>query len=175
MQTLQSGESFPAIELPCVDGGRLTLGVPRNGRHDWQMIVVYRGLHCPLCKDYLRRLEELLPRFHDSGVEVVAVSGDPQDRARAMVEELNLSMPMAHDLSVEQMKTLGLFISEPRSPQETDRPFPEPALFVSNGDHRAQIVEVSNAPCARPDLEQMAHGLEFIRANNYPVRGTYAA
>ena len=60
--------------------------------------------------------------------------------------------PVGYDLSVDQMRTLGLYISEPRSPQETDRPFPEPALFITNPEGKLQIVDVSNAPFARPEL-----------------------
>ena len=48
MQTLQSGETFPKQTVARVGGGELVLGEPEGG-HDWQMVVVYRGLHCPLC------------------------------------------------------------------------------------------------------------------------------
>ena len=44
-------------------------------------------------------------------------------------------------------------------------------------DHQVQIVDISNAPFARPDLDALTTGLEFIKnpANNYPIRGTYKA
>jgi hypothetical protein len=71
------------------------------------------------------------------------------------------------------MKTLGLYISDPRSPQETDRPFSEPGLFVINADGAVQIVDVSNAPFARPELKGVANGIKFVRGNDYPVRGTH--
>jgi peroxiredoxin len=174
MQTLKSGEAFPQQEVPQLGGGTLTLGAPGRGQ-DWQLVVVYRGLHCPLCKTYLGKLEELKERFHGLGVDVVTVSGDPEDKARAMADEIGLTVPVGHGLSIEQMRTLGLYISEPRGPQETDQPFPEPAAFVINGEGRLQIVDISNAPFARPDLESLAGGLEFVRANDYPVRGTWAA
>ena len=32
------------------------------------------------------------------------------------------------------MQALGLYVSTPRSPQETDRPFAEPGLFLINPD-----------------------------------------
>lgn len=172
MQTLGAGSAFPKIDVPRIDGGSVTLGTP-DGPHDWQMVVVYRGLHCPICKRYLAQLDALQDRFHEQGVAVVAVSGDPLDRADAMVSELELTVPMAYGLSIEQMRELGLYISDPRSAQETDRPFPEPGLFVINADGNVQILDVSNAPFARPDLEGVANGIKFIRANNYPVRGTH--
>ena len=40
---------------------------------------------------------------------------------------------------------------------------------------KEQVVDLSNNPFARPDLEVFVSGLEWIRApeNNYPIRGTY--
>lgn len=174
MQALQSGDPFPKQEVARLGGGRLTLGVPEGGR-DWQMVVVYRGLHCPICKQYLTRLEALKARFDGLGIDVVAVSGDPEEKARAMADALGLSVPVGYDLSTEQMRALGVYISAPRGPRETDRPFPEPAVFVINEEGRLHIVNISNAPFARPDLEALAGGLEFIRKNGYPIRGTWAA
>jgi peroxiredoxin len=174
MQVLESGTPFPEIELPRLGGGMLRLGEPGAG-HNWQMAVVYRGLHCPLCKTYLARLGSLLARFHGIGIEVVAVSGDPEEKAAAMAEEVGLSMPMGYGMTTDQMRRLGVYISAPRGPQETDRPFPEPALFVINDEGLLHIIDISNAPFSRPDLEALAGGLEFIRANDYPIRGTWAA
>ena len=174
MQAQQSGASFAVQTVPQIGGGSLTLGNPGGG-HDWQLVIVYRGLHCPLCKKYLGTLQGLLPRFHEIGIDVVALSGDPVDKAQAMVDEIGLTMPMGYDLSVAQMRALGVYVSDPRSPQETDRPFPEPGLFVINEKGDLHLVDISNAPFARPDLEALAGGLAWIRANDYPIRGTHAA
>lgn len=48
-------------------------------------------------------------------------------------------------------------------------------MVVVNADGRLQVVDLSNNPFARPDLEIFVSGLEWIRApeNNYPIRGTY--
>ena len=174
MKTLEAGQTYPKTEVPKLGGGTLLLGEPSATR-DWQLVVVYRGRHCPLCKKYLSKLEELKSRFHDNGVDVVAVSGDPEEKAQAMADELSLSVPVGFDMSIDQMRELGLYISDPRSPQETDQPFPEPGVFVINEQGKLHIVDVSNAPFSRPDLETLANGLDFIRANDYPIRGTHAA
>lgn len=174
MTALTAGTAFPKIEIPKLDGDTVVLGVPQGGR-DWQMVVVYRGLHCPLCKKYLARLEEMQGAFHEIGVDVVIASGDPEDKAQAMVDEKDLSLPMGYGLSVDQMQALGLYISDPRSPKETDRPFPEPGLFVINADGLIQMVDVSNAPFLRPDLQSALNGVTFIRKNDYPIRGTHKA
>lgn len=174
MTGLTAGSAFPKQEVAAVGGGTLTLGAPRDG-YDWQMVVVYRGLHCPLCKKYLAQLNGMVETFNELGVDVVTVSGDPEGKAKAMVEEKELGLSVGYGLSIAQMKALGLYISDPRSPQETDRPFPEPGVFVINGEGNIQILDISNAPFARPDLESLANGVKFVRANDYPVRGTHKA
>lgn len=174
MPALAAGTALAQLDVKKLGGGTITLGAPQGGR-DWQMVVIYRGLHCPLCKKYLAQLEEMQGQFHEVGVDVVVASGDPEDKAQAMAEEKGLSLPMGYDLSVEQMQTLGLYVSDPRSPKETDRPFPEPGLFVINGDGLIQMVDVSNAPFLRPDLQSVLNGITFIRNNDYPIRGTHKA
>lgn len=173
MQKPKSGEMFPREVVARLGGGEIELGAPQDG-HDWQMIVVYRGAHCPLCRKYLARLEELSGKFSDTGIEVVVVSGDPEDKARSFAGEVGLKLPVGYGMSTEQMQALGLYISAPRSPEETDRPFPEPGLFVINDEGRLHLADISNAPFARPDLEALASGLSFIRARDYPIRGTWS-
>jgi peroxiredoxin len=172
MTALAAGSLFPKTDVAALGGGTLTIGSPRGG-HDWQLVVVYRGLHCPLCKGYLAKLQELEPDLNALGVDVVAVSGDPQEKAQAFADEKELKLAMGYELSVAQMQALGLYISDPRSAQETDRPFPELGLFVINADGAIQIIDISNAPFARPDLQGVANGIKFVRANDYPVRGTH--
>ncbi len=113
--------------------------------------------------------------FFDLKVDVLAVSGDPKEKAERQVKEGHLTMPVAYDLSLDHMSELGLYISHPRSPEETDRPFPEPGLFIVNDKGQAQVIDLSNAPFARPELAMVLHGLEYIRdpEENYPIRGTY--
>lgn len=174
MTALAAGSLFPKTDVAALGGGTLTLGAPR-GDNDWQLVVVYRGLHCPLCKTYLAELQELEGAFNEQGIDVVAVSGDPEEKAQAMVNEKDLSLAMGYDLSVAQMVDLGLYVSDPRSPKETDRPFAEPGLFMVNAEGAIQMVDVSNAPFLRPSLQSVLNGTKFIRGNDYPIRGTHKA
>ncbi len=174
MTDIAPGKPFPALTLKRLGGGELTLGKP-SGDCDWQMVVVYRGLHCPICKSFLKQVQELETRYRELGVELVAISGDPEDKAKSFVEETGIELPVGYGLSIEDMHRLGLYVSDPRSPQETDRPFAEPGHFVINHEGNLQIVEVANAPFVRPDLQRLADGIEFVREKDYPVRGTRAA
>ncbi|MEP2920122.1 MAG: peroxiredoxin-like family protein [Sulfitobacter sp.] len=174
MTALAAASTFPKTNVEAVDGSTITLGAPR-GDYDWQLVVVYRGLHCPICKTYLSKLQEVEAAFNEQGVDVVAVSGDPKEKAQKMADEKNLDITIGYGLTPAQMKTLGVYISDPRSPEETDRPFAEPAMFVVNGDGKIQIIDVSNAPFARPELDGVAGGIKFIRSNDYPIRGTHSS
>ena len=172
MQTLDAGVTMPTEEIAMLDGSTRTLGVAQDG-FDWQAVIVYRGLHCPICNTYLAQLDALKGKFHDAGIDVIAISADPKEKAQQIVDDHNLTVPIGYDLSIAQMHTLGLYVSDPRSPQETDRPFAEPATFVINGQGELQIVDVSNAPFARPELEGLLNGIKFVRDKGYPIRGTH--
>ena len=171
-QKLRAGSQFPDIQVPMLDGEMKTLGKPENG-HDWKLVVVYRGKHCPICTKYLNQLETVKSSFADAGVDIIAVSGDSKQQLEAHLEELDISFPIAYSLTVEQMNTLGLYISDPRSEKETAHPFAEPGVFVINAKEEIQIIDISNAPFARPELEALANGLSFVRKNDYPIRGTH--
>ncbi|REG82703.1 redoxin family protein [Marinomonas pollencensis] len=169
---LKSGELFPTIEANLLDGSAIELGKPQAGA-DWQMVVVYRGKHCPLCLRYLNALENHKEALAEIGVSVVAISADSKQQLTEHMEKLTISYPIAYGLTEAQMKELGVYISAPRSAQETDHNFSEPALFVINEQGRLQMVNVSNAPFLRPDLDSVVHGLGFVRNQaDYPIRGT---
>ncbi len=169
---LQAGSSFPAVTVPLVSGSVTELGAASEADR-WKLIIVYRGLHCPLCAKYLAQLEELKSDFASAATDIIAVSGDGLEKAKQQVEKGRLTIPVAYGLSVEQMEEIGLYISDPRSPEETDQPFPEPGLFVLRPDRSIQIIDISNAPFARPDLAGILRGLSFARDKNYPIRGTH--
>tara|TARA_R110000772_G_scaffold15345_1_gene44692 strand:+ start:552 stop:1085 length:534 start_codon:yes stop_codon:yes gene_type:complete len=172
---LTAGQKFPETTVPLVSGSELTLGKSKSNTERWQLVVVYRGKHCPICMRYLTQLEGLKNEFDAAGVDVVAISGDGIEKATTVVDDNNLTFPVGYDLSIDQMESLGLYISDPRSPKETDQPFPEPGLFVLRPDGVIQIIDISNAPFSRPELGAILRGIRFIRENDYPIRGTHAA
>jgi peroxiredoxin len=172
---LAAGDKFPTINIKSLNGEEITLGSPKNGA-DWQMVVVYRGKHCPLCTKYLAQIHDMKQSFLEAGVDIVVVSADTKEKANLQAnEKLSLSFDIGYDLSIEQMKELGVYISNPRSPQETDRPFAEPSIFIVNEEGNLHIVDISNNPFVRPELEALLSGINWIRnpENNYPIRGTY--
>lgn len=162
-----AGAPFPQMSWPTVEGGKLDLASGTG----WRLLVVYRGKHCPLCKGYLKTLNELSPEFEAAGIAVSALSADPLEKAQADVAKYGWTFPVGYDLTLDQMRVLGLYISEPLSDQETDRLFAEPGLFVINPDRQTQIIDISNAPFVRPDLKTLLGGLQFVIARDHPIRG----
>jgi hypothetical protein len=117
-------------------------------------------------------LDGMLEDYRAAGVDVVAASADPRPKAETEVAEEGWRFPVGYDLSQDQMRKLGLYISSPRSAEETDRPFAEPGLFLLNPQGQAQIIDVSNAPWSRPDLANILGAVKVIKERNYPIRGT---
>ncbi len=171
---IEAGSRFPELVVPHLEGDGIDISKPTRGA-DWKMVVVYRGRHCPLCTRYLNQLEGFKVALREIGVDLVAVSGDSKAQLESHMEKLNVSFPLHYGLTVEQMKMLGLYISHPRSDKETDHAFAEPGLFVVNADGQVQVVDISNNPFVRPELDKLVSGLAWIRdpKNNYPIRGTY--
>jgi len=163
-----AGDGFPQMQWPTVGGDTINIA----DESGWKVLVVYRGKHCPLCKRYFKTLNEMQGDFRDAGISLFAVSADPEEKAAADVDAEGWTFPVGYGLSMDEMRQLGLYISEPRSPQETDRPFSEPGVFVVNPDGKAQIVDISNAPFSRPDLQGLLNGVKFVMEKDYPVRGT---
>ncbi|WP_394221743.1 redoxin domain-containing protein [Alteromonas gracilis] len=173
-QKMHPATTFPEVSATLSSGEAVSLTDKEEGC-DWKMVVVYRGKHCPICTKYLNKLEDFKGRLREINVDVVAVSGDSKAQLDEHLDDLSITFPIAYGLSQDDMKKLGLYISEPRSEKETDHNFAEPALFVLNENNEIHIAEIANAPFVRPDLEQLVSGLEFIRnpENNYPIRGTF--
>ena len=168
LSRMPAASPFPALSWSRTDGGILNPATIDG----WRLLVIYRGAHCLLCRSYLNTLEKLQSDFAEAGVTVAALSSDPRDRAVKEASEEGWTFPVGYDLSEAEMRQLGLYVSSPRSPEETDRNFAEPGLFVINPQGAVQIVDLSNAPFARPDLEGLLSGLKFIIAKDYPIRGT---
>jgi peroxiredoxin len=170
LHRFRAGDPFPSMTWPKVGGGTLALADERG----WRMLVVYRGQHCSMCRKYLGELNELVSAFQERDIRVAAVSADSQDKAEREARDEGWRFPVAYDLSVNDMRRLGLYISDPESPQQTDRPFAEPALFVVNPQGRTQVIAVTNAPFSRPELAVVLEGLKAAQDDRAPIHGTAA-
>lgn len=156
------------MSFPSVDGGEVTIGVPRDR---WTMLFVYRGKHCPRCKRFLKKLNDNLSSW-TAVLDVVVVSSDTREKALADKAEFGWTFDLCYGLTVDQMRSLGLYVSEPLSEAETTDLFAEPGAFGIRPDGTLMLVDISNGPAARPDLDELLDGMTFNIEKNRPARGT---
>jgi len=162
------GAPVGPFSFPSVDGGEIQVG---NAKDRWTMLFVYRGRHCPRCKRFLNKLNAVLPAWVGL-MDVVVVSSDTLEKAQADKAEFGWDFDLCHGLTVPQMRALGLYVSEPLSEAETTDLFAEPGAFAIRPDGTLMLVDISNGPAARPDLEELWDGMKFNIENDRPVRGT---
>ncbi len=151
-----------------VCGGEIEIGRPKDR---WTMLFVYRGRHCPRCKRFLNKLNAMLADW-SSVMDVVVVSADSKEKALADKEEFGWTFNLGFGLTETQMRSLGLYVSDPLSEAETTTLFAEPGAFGIRPDGSLMLVDISNGPAARPDLEELLDGMKFNIENNRPTRGT---
>ncbi len=166
----------PALNVPLVTGGRFVLGALPPERFD--LVVFYRGLHCPLCAKYLLELERLAPEFAARGVKIVAVSSDDAERGQQMAEKVHASaVPFAYGLSLRSARQWGLYISTARGKTsigiEEPPLFSEPGVFLVRADGTLYYGAVQTMPFARPPFQDLLSAVDFAIAKDYPARGEY--
>ena len=164
----------PELSFPLLDGGTWTLSERKP--EALTMVVAYRGVHCPMCRNYLQDLNQRMAEFKARGVDVVAVSGDGQERAEMAKKDWELpEVPIAYGLSIEKARELELPISTSRGKTsigiEEPEKFSEPGLFLMKPDGTLYAAYIQTTPFARPPLDQLLKAIDFIKEKDYPARG----
>jgi peroxiredoxin len=162
--------------VPLLGGDRFNLAV--SSAPTFNMVVFYRGLHCPLCAKYLIELEKLHGDFIQRGVHPVAVSSDNAERTRAMADKIGAqSLRFGHDLPLATARQWGLTISTSRGKTSIgiDEPalFSEPGLFLVKPDGTLYWGSTQTMPFARPHFDEILGAIDFVIKNDYPARGEY--
>ncbi|MCL5776356.1 AhpC/TSA family protein [Limibaculum sp. FT325] len=166
----------PALSLPLVGGGTFDLAAEKSERGT--VVCFYRGLHCPICANYLTELEKQTPAFAERGVSTIAVSTDGEDRAVAMAQKIGANaLRFAHSLPLAQAREWGLYISTGRGATsigiEEPALFGEPGLFMVTPEGTLYYGSVQTMPFVRPHFSELVAALDFAIAKNYPARGEY--
>jgi peroxiredoxin len=159
----------PPLEIKLLDGGTWRLADAKPAA--FTMIVVYRGLHCPICKTYLGQLEASLPDFEKRGVDVIAVSTDSRQRAAQTQAEWGLgNLTVGYELSIATARDWDLYISSAIRDGEPPQ-FAEPGLFLVKADGTLFYAAHASAPWGRPPLDQMLRGIDIATERKMPARG----
>lgn len=163
------GALISSINFPSIMGGNdIVIGEPKDR---WTLLIVYRGKHCPRCKRYLNKLNAALDSWTEI-MDVVVVSADTKEKALADKAEFGWEFDLGYGLAETQMRSLGLYVSEPLSEAETTGLFAEPGTFAIRPDGSLMLADISNGPASRPDLDELLDGMKFNIENDRPVRGT---
>jgi len=169
-------QKTPNLALETLDHGFFDLSAqsPETGT----VICFYRGLHCPICANYLTEFEKRVSAFNERGVGCIAVSTDNQERARGMVDKISArKLRFGYDLGLQVARDWGLYISTSRGKTSTglEEPalFAEPGLFMVTPEQTLYYASVQTMPFVRPHFSELLAAIDFAIANNYPARGEY--
>lgn len=168
----------PDLALETVSHGSFDLAAACSGSEQGVVVCFYRGLHCPLCANYLMELEKLADDFAAKGVDCVAVSSDGQDRAQQMAEKISASkLPVAYGLELSKAREWGLYISKSIGTTsigiEEPELFSEPGLFLISPEQALYYGAVQTMPFVRPHFRELLGALDFAIEKKYPARGEY--
>jgi peroxiredoxin len=171
---LKPRQPVPALTVPTVGGGTWSLADSKP--QHFNLIVFYRGLHCPICRTYMTELNRLHEEFASRGIDVVGVSTDSAERAAQTVTEWGLSnLVIGYGVSIDKARQWGLYISTSRGKTSLgiDEPalFSEPGIFLVRPDGTLYFATVQTMPFARPHFREMVTAIDFVLNNGYPARG----
>ena len=167
-------QSAPALEVATTDGGtwRLADQKPEN----FTLVVMYRGLHCPICSRYLKDLDNKLGDFAAVGVEAIALSSDVEERAVQAKTDWKLdNLTVGYGLTLDSAREWGLYVSAgigtTSSGFEEPALFSEPGLFLVRPDGTIYFGSVQTMPFARPAFAEILGATKFVLERGYPARG----
>jgi len=169
-------QTTPELNLDTLSHGRFNLAGDNPER--FTLICFYRGLHCPICANYLKELERLTPEFESRGVKTIAVSSDDKDRTQAMADKIGASnLRMGYGLPLSLAREWGLYISTSRGKTsigiEEPALFSEPGVFLVRPDRTLYYGSVQTMPFVRPHFAELVQAMDFVIAKDYPARGEY--
>lgn len=163
-------QKVPALNFPLVGGG--TWSMDAQSPEHFTMVVFYRGYHCPICKNQLNDLLSKKEDFAAAGVNVVAVSSNPQDLAEKTVEEWGLEgLDVGHSLDLADALEWGLHLSAGREGTAEPEIFSEPGLFLIRADGTLYFSSIQTMPFARPQFSDILGAAKFVIDKDYPARG----
>jgi peroxiredoxin len=167
-------QPVPALEVATVGGGTWRLADQRP--ENFTLVVFYRGLHCPICANYLGDLNRKVHDFAERGVDIVVISSDDAHRAAEAKEKWGMDkLTVGYGLDLGKAREWGLYISSSRGKTsvgiEEPALFSEPALYLVRPDGTLYFGTVQTMPFARPRFADILQALDFVIESNYPARG----
>ena len=167
-------QPVPSLEFDLLGGEHWNLKDDTPER--FNMIVFYRGFHCPQCRRYTTELNGMIGEFDKRGVSTVITSNDTPERAQMAKDTWGLpNLRVGYGVPVEKSREWGLYVSTSRGKTSAgvDEPalFAEPGLFLVKPDKTLYWASISTMPFARPHFPEILQAIEFVVGKDYPARG----
>lgn len=94
----------------------------------------------------LQEINRDFAKFEESNIEVIAVSADDMALTHRLSRRLGLIFPIACGLTENDMRRMGLYVSDPEHYINQTHKFAEPAHFLLNPDNTIRYISLSSNP-----------------------------
>ena len=105
------GDKVPDFELDLIDGTKFSLSSALLKGPG--VIKFYRGGWCPYCNIELQGYQQMIERFEEAGIWVLAIAPESLDRIEATIKKRELTFAVAADPSQRVARSLNLVFSLP--------------------------------------------------------------
>ncbi|WP_439129296.1 peroxiredoxin-like family protein [Polaribacter sp.] len=161
-------EKAPNLTVDLVND--TTWNLQEQNPKNFTMILFYRGKHCPVCKKQLESLQNKISDFTEKGVNLIAISSNTEELAKQTYKEWDIDgIPIGYDLSIDEARKWGLFISE--GINDEPEHFFEPGLFLIDKEGKVYWESIQSMPFGRPLFKDVLNGISYILEEGYPARG----
>ena len=169
-------QKTPDLAVDTLGNGSFDLSNQQTERGT--VVCFYRGLHCPICANYLKEFDKRAPDFAERGVGSIAISSDDEERTQAMADKIEAkNLSFGYGLGLDKAREWGLYISTSRGKTsigiEEPALFSEPGLFMVTPEQTLYYGSVQTMPFVRPHFSELVGALDFAIEKNYPARGEY--
>ena len=156
MTLLRNGQTFPALDVPAVGGG--TISIPQSLRGSFGVVLIYRGAWCPYCQAQLGGYQRASERLAAAGIKVVALSVDDEATSVGTIEKFKLSFPVGHSADADKVAAItGAYTNDsPRYLQSTG--------FVLAPDGKILNAVYSSGPLGRLVAEDVIGMVNYIKS-----------
>lgn len=169
MKNFKPRQEVPELVVNTVNG--MDWNLRETEPENFNLVIFYRGFHCPVCKSYLEELNGLISDYSERGVNVIAISSNNKELAEKTVENWDIdNVTIGYDMPIEEARKWDLYISEGINDKEPNE-FIEPALFLIRPDQTLYASSIQSMPFARPKLKELLKSIDFVLDKDYPARG----
>ncbi len=169
MKNLIPGKEVPQLMVNTVNG--MTWDLRDQKPERLSLVVFYRGLHSPACKEYLEALNSKYDAFREKGINIICLSADSESLSEQVAVEWEVEkLTIGNGISIEDARLWDLYISKGIEEGEPEFFF-EPGLFLIRPDNTLYAALIQSIAFVRPDLDSLLEALDDMLDNDIPIRG----